>query len=603
MEITKKNFKEALSVVEAAIQEASFLSIDGEFTGLCTEMSIHRFDTARERYMKLRETASNFLLIQFGLSTFHYDAEKDRKKCDLFLQHPLMLMFFRYCFFQASSLDFLASQGFDFNKLIRDGIPYLLPEEEEKVKNILVEKHKNEQTSSPANLQQTPGSRSVLFSPINVTELHQEFLQNIIQQTEKFLASNEESLDIEPCNSFLRKLIYQSLENKLSSGIYMETQTTENQERFIRIRKCSDEKKAQLMKDKQDSELEELQEAVGFSKVIKLITESGKLVIGHNMILDLLHILNQFCCHLPESYDDFKNLTNCVFSKLLDTKHLASVQPLRDYIISTSLNDLLEQTRRKPFSVPTVEPAGDICAYTTINEKQHEAGYDAFITGLCFITLANHLGSFQDPPEYPVLPGSQLLKPYINKLFLGKSHDVHFINLSGIDAEPKRDHVFHVTFPKSWKTSDLIQLFSEYGAISISWLDDASALIALKRPEHTADVLKNLVLSSNSVYSVKTYLDFKNRHQPNLVVERKVSPVPHSDFGVPVKRRRSSSGTCEGNLSNRSIEPIPEEDEDNFLNSPSVEPVEKKPKLERPSNSNLPPSKCSKLFDENDNWT
>ncbi|XP_076309191.1 poly(A)-specific ribonuclease PARN-like isoform X2 [Tachypleus tridentatus] len=572
MEITKINFKETLSVVETAIREATFLSIDGEFTGLCTEMSIHRFDTARERYMKLRETASSFLLIQFGLSAFLYDAEKDRYTHRDFNFYVFPRKIIRQCFdhqflCQASSLEFLASKGFDFNRLISDGIPYLLPEEEEKVKTILEEKHKNEQTSVSANSQQVSGNRSAVFSPINATELNQEFLQNVIEQTQNFLASDKESLDFEPCNSFLRKLIYQALENKRSSGIYIETQTTENQERFIRIRKCSDQEKAQIVKDKQSSELEELQDAVGFSKVIKLITESGKLVIGHNMILDLLHTLNQFCCRLPESYDDFKSLTNCVFPKLLDTKHLASVQPLRDYISSTSLNDLLEQIRRKPFTIPTVEHADDICAYTTVNEKQHEAGYDAFITGLCFITLANHLGSFQDPPEYPVLPGSQLLKPYINKLYLAKSHDVHFINLNGTDAEPKRDHVFHVTFPKSWKTSDLIQLFSEYGAISVSWLDETSALVALRQPEHTADVLKNLVLSNSNVYSVKRYLDFQNRHQPDLMVDRKVSPVPHCDFGLPVKRR--SSGTYEGNLSNRSIEPIPEEDEDNLVSSPS----------------------------------
>jgi hypothetical protein len=32
------------------------------------------------------------------------------------------------------------------------------------------------------------------------------------------------------------------------------------------------------------------------------------------------------------------------------------------------------------------------CGYTTLNDKYHEAAYDAYITGLCFITMANHLG-------------------------------------------------------------------------------------------------------------------------------------------------------------------------------------------------------------------
>jgi hypothetical protein len=31
--------------------------------------------------------------------------------------------------------------------------------------------------------------------------------------------------------------------------------------------------------------------------------------------------------------------------------------------------------------------------YSTLSEKYHEAGYDAYITGLCFITMASHLGN------------------------------------------------------------------------------------------------------------------------------------------------------------------------------------------------------------------
>jgi poly(A)-specific ribonuclease len=31
--------------------------------------------------------------------------------------------------------------------------------------------------------------------------------------------------------------------------------------------------------------------------------------------------------------------------------------------------------------------------YTSLDEKYHEAAYDAYITGLCFITMANHLGN------------------------------------------------------------------------------------------------------------------------------------------------------------------------------------------------------------------
>lgn len=38
------------------------------------------------------------------------------------------------------------------------------------------------------------------------------------------------------------------------------------------------------------------------------------------------------------------------------------------------------------------ETAEGFPSYDTAQEQLHEAGYDAYITGLCFISMANHLG-------------------------------------------------------------------------------------------------------------------------------------------------------------------------------------------------------------------
>jgi len=32
--------------------------------------------------------------------------------------------------------------------------------------------------------------------------------------------------------------------------------------------------------------------------------------------------------------------------------------------------------------------------YTTLTDKYHEAAYDAYVTGLCFISMANYLGNY-----------------------------------------------------------------------------------------------------------------------------------------------------------------------------------------------------------------
>jgi hypothetical protein len=81
MEITAKNFEEKLPLIESSIDEAVFVSIDGEFTGLsCKENAFAALDTAEERYIKAQRTASQFMLIQVDTlrfnstkhSTLHY---------------------------------------------------------------------------------------------------------------------------------------------------------------------------------------------------------------------------------------------------------------------------------------------------------------------------------------------------------------------------------------------------------------------------------------------------------------------------------------------------------------------------------------------------
>ena len=96
MDITKGNFSARLPEIEAAIDSAIFLAIDGEFTGLNADKGNSAFDLPCERYSKVdsyevaehqwcdtfavqvQESASQFLLVQFGLATFHYDPAKDQ---------------------------------------------------------------------------------------------------------------------------------------------------------------------------------------------------------------------------------------------------------------------------------------------------------------------------------------------------------------------------------------------------------------------------------------------------------------------------------------------------------------------------------------------
>ncbi|XP_012308646.1 poly(A)-specific ribonuclease PARN isoform X1 [Aotus nancymaae] len=555
MEIIRSNFKSNLHKVYQAIEEADFFAIDGEFSGISDGPSVsaltNGFDTPEERYQKLKKHSMDFLLFQFGLCTFKYDYTDSKYITKSFNFYVFPKPFNRsspdvkfVC--QSSSIDFLASQGFDFNKVFRNGIPYLNQEEERQLREQYDEK-RSQANGAGALSYVSPNTSKC---PVMVPEDQKKFIDQVVEKIEDLLQSEEnENLDLEPCTGFQRKLIYQTLSWKYPKGIHVETLETEKKERYIVISKVDEEERKRREQQKHAKEQEELNDAVGFSRVIHAIANSGKLVIGHNMLLDVMHTVHQFYCPLPVDLNEFKEMTACVFPRLLDTKLMASTQPFKDIINNTSLAELEKRLKETPFNPPKVESAQGFPSYDTASEQLHEAGYDAYITGLCFISMANYLGSFLSPPKIHVSARSKLIEPFFNKepscllqfdllvsrsgrrlmllvtafwilrLFLMRVMDIPYLNLEGPDLEPKRDHVLHVTFPKEWKTSDLYQLFSAFGNIQISWIDDTSAFVSLSQPEQVQIAVNTSKYAES--YRIQTYAEYMRKKQEEKQIKRK----------------------------------------------------------------------------------
>ena len=159
--------------------------------------------------------------------------------------------------------------------------------------------------------------------------------------------------------------------------------------RVILVQKADEEEQQRLAGQRDEAELSDLESALGFTRVIDKMTESGKLVIGHNMILDVAQIVNQFCGPLPETLGDFKSILTSVFPRLVDTKLMANTIPFKQEIFNSSLEELYKTVQYAPYSLPEVKPAEAALGYSQGGERYHEAGYDAYITGLCFIAMAN----------------------------------------------------------------------------------------------------------------------------------------------------------------------------------------------------------------------
>lgn len=113
-----------MPLISDSIEKADFFSIDAEFTGLINGRDVSVFDSPEDYYIRIMNGSCDFLLIQFGLSAFYWDETKNHYMNDTynFYLYPRGRpgpdrMFL--C--QSSSLDFLASNGFNFNKLIKEG--------------------------------------------------------------------------------------------------------------------------------------------------------------------------------------------------------------------------------------------------------------------------------------------------------------------------------------------------------------------------------------------------------------------------------------------------------------------------------------------------
>ncbi|XP_058891312.1 poly(A)-specific ribonuclease PARN [Acipenser ruthenus] len=527
MEVTRKNFKECLNTIYTAIQEAEFLAIDGEFSGISDGPSVsaltNGLDTPEERYQKLKKHSMDFLLFQFGLCAFKYNHAEAKyiiKSFNFYVfPKPLNRSSPDIKFVcQSSSIDFLANQGFDFNKVFCCGIPYLNQEEERKLRE------QYEERRSQSNGAGTPSfmSPNSCKGPVVIPEEHRAFIERVVEKVESLSNSTEQSsVQLDPCTGFQRKLIYQTLNWKFSKGIHVETVETEKKDRCILISKVDEDERKRRELQKQEKEQQELSDAVGFSRVIHAISKSGKLVVGHNMLLDVMHTIHQFYCPLPEELNGFKEVTSCVFPRLLDTKLMASTHPFKELILNTPLAELEKRLKEAPFKSPKVDSAEGFLSYNTASEQLHEAGYDAYITGLCFISMANFLGSFLSPPKPHISARSKLIEPFFNKLFLMRIVDIPYLNLSGPDLQPKRDHVLYVTFPKEWKTSDLYQLFSAFGNIQVSWIDDTSAFVSLGQVDQV-QIAVNTSRYAES-YRIQTYAEYMESRLQEKQGKRKCS--------------------------------------------------------------------------------
>ncbi|KAK6624118.1 hypothetical protein RUM44_010976 [Polyplax serrata] len=485
MEVTRENFNEVIATLEDVFKKAAFLTFDTEFTGLRVEGATggNYFDTLDDLYVKDRFKAETFMAIQYGITAFIYDNTEKRftHQAYNFYVFPSDYKDMNFTC-QTKSITFLIENGFDFNKLFGQGIPYLKDSEVEKLLENLSEKqYKPQQFQTAMRGDTAPETMAIVKS--------------VMTKIEDILESNsKETFVTEKYNSFLRRHIYCAVQKKYGFDIFVET----NKDKSMTIAVgYSEVELKELQVESYLKQKHEILEEAGFTRVIKLIMESKKLLVGHNLLADILFTIQQFLTPLPNSYSEFKELVNFLFPKILDTKYLVSTMNLES-LKDTSLSNIIEYYENAK-KLPQVEVCENGQGYHYTDKKYHQAAYDSYMTGLAFLSMLNDLGLNIE---------SLSLQNYVNKLSVRKMHDISYMNIGGKDAEPDRRGVYHLTFPKDWKRDHITGLFKNCGFVNISWINNTSAFIKVK-----SDFIKEVettLMNSNSNYKLCTYAEFRN---------------------------------------------------------------------------------------------
>lgn len=501
------DFVDKLPEIVKDIEESTFISFDEEFTGLASERNIMPFDTSEEYYLKQLKTSAGFILVQLGLSFFKVKKDPEGvekvtcKSYNIFV-YPQSKNAVFSC--QGQSLSFLASNGFDFNKLFTNGISYSNSTEEEKLRQEIKEKQalRMDQLKLRASAEEVD---TTTRNFIPVPENEEATLNSVREKIQDIVDGKLLETMFDKLNPFQRKLVYELIEREFPNKVSTSVKAIENNRKALIVetkRSADEELKMEMKRQKEDEAY--IAEVVGLRLLLKEISASKKLIVGHNCLLDLMFVLAQCFEGLPADYNEFKLLTHRVFPNIIDTKFIGSSEKFKETFPSTVLNQLHQRLSEKPFEKINVGFENPDHTYSFDFPKEHEAGYDSFLTGYCFLVIAKYLkvelGDKFEPNK------SKELNPFLNRIALTRVQ-TPYIYVTGKEPTFSRAHVFYAKFPTSWQTSDVQDHFKNYGPVNISWVNNSTAFISLYNKENASCVLKTI--SRPGGFEIQTFADYQ----------------------------------------------------------------------------------------------
>ncbi|XP_071531666.1 pre-piRNA 3'-exonuclease trimmer-like isoform X2 [Panulirus ornatus] len=502
VDVTNDNFDHLLPQILADLKSASYVAVDTEFTGLLADNVFKGslFDDGSQRYQKLCSNIRKFTICQLGLAAFkgvpNVNAYSVRSY-NFYLCPQSCLSFDSTFMCQTSSIEFLKRFNFDFNKWLYDGLSFMNAHETEELRREL--------------LLLVKGNKAV-----NLPYEVQEHLSNIGEWT--VTANEGDTTTASVCSINSQVLLKTSIHNR-----FQDLWAREDNRQVV-IQKVSALERTRLQaEDPEGIEYVEtnVRKMLGFTTIFHYLTELQKPLVLHNSLLDLMLIYKQFHQNLPESYEVFKSDLHKLFPIIYDTKFIATElkhhfrdkdEKVSNMFSNTGLVDLASTLRR---SLPVMyrpllshDPPGN--KYDGDDVLAHEAGFDAYLTGLSFLSMAHLYAMLQMPSitqHRPMSPREHVyaLKKFANCVQIQRAA-VRYVNLIGQDPKSKQPPWLLIEGQhKSVRVSPgmVATELAQYGHLDIKPHNNNSVLVAATSWKCINDILMNL--EGNSHMKVKVY--------------------------------------------------------------------------------------------------
>jgi len=423
MNVYASNLDEAIDLLNSRLPQICFIGIDCEFTGLTSNADQRRggnkYASPQEKYEKARKVANEFQVIQVGLAAFYWEDETLKAlalNVNCFPQTRFRTAERRFMC-EPGSLKFLVKQGVDLGRIILEGVPLFSSEEEAAFRARTEETNK-----AKKERQQNRKKNKDRVRPRN--DAQKDFLEEKRAQMQQFIDSGEEVLVMEDVgNRFMRLMLYQLIEYEFSEYEAKKVKQDKDAKPHLEVRKL-EMSREDLAKKREQEKAEEFEREIsqcrGLRKIMDIIRDNNIPVVAHNALLDYLYIYRACVGYLPEDLITFQEKFHAeLFPTAFDTKlFLYSHPEIKHIVESTTLGVVFEKLDSfgRPIKFSFDENTNSYDPNDL--QKEHEAGFDAYMTGFVFATI---LGKILSSKLYPAIFSSRDYVQEIHK-FVNRSH-------------------------------------------------------------------------------------------------------------------------------------------------------------------------------------